>query len=66
MNLKVNGEQHDHQGGGSIPALLAELGADAERTALMVNGAVVSSNDWNTTLLKENDEVEALVFVGGG
>jgi thiamine biosynthesis protein ThiS len=66
MKLKVNGEPHEHQGDGSIAALLDELGANKEHTALMVNGDVVSSSHWKTTLLTENDEVEMLVFVGGG
>jgi sulfur carrier protein len=66
MKLTVNGEPHEHRGGGMADALLEELGAQKEHTALMVNGDVVSSNDWKTTALKENDEVEMLVFVGGG
>ncbi len=66
MKLTVNGDEHNHQGGGSIDALLDELGAKKEHTALMVNGAVVPSEAWNSTALKENDEIEMLVFVGGG
>ncbi|VGO21764.1 sulfur carrier protein ThiS [Pontiella sulfatireligans] len=66
MKLTVNGKIHEHAGQGSIDALLEELSANPAHTALMVNGSVVSSNDWKTTLLKENDEVEMLVFVGGG
>jgi sulfur carrier protein len=66
MKLTVNGETHEHHGTGTIDALLEELGANKAHTALMVNGNVVSSNDWKTTILNENDEVEMLVFVGGG
>ena len=66
MKLTVNGEPHEHQDDGTVDALLEELGANKEHTALMVNGDVVSSNDWKTTTLRENDEVEMLVFVGGG
>jgi len=66
MKLTVNGEPHEHQGGGTIDTLLEELGAKKAHTALMLNGKVVSSNGWKTTTLSENDEVEMLVFVGGG
>ncbi len=66
MKLTVNGEPHEHQGNGSIDALLEELGANKAHTALMVNGEMVPSNDWDATTLKENDAVEMLVFVGGG
>ena len=66
MKLTVNGEPHEHKGNASVDGLLEELGANKAHTALMVNGDVVSSNDWKTTILNENDGVEMLVFVGGG
>ncbi|MDZ8118906.1 sulfur carrier protein ThiS [Pontiella agarivorans] len=66
MKLTVNGDKHEHRGDGSIETLLEELGAKKEHTALMVNGTVIPSEDWNATALKENDEIEMLVFVGGG
>ena len=66
MTLTVNGEPHEHQGNGTVDALLDELGANKEHTALMINGEVVPSSDWKTTTLNENGEIEMLVFVGGG
>ncbi|MDF7807769.1 sulfur carrier protein ThiS [Pontiellaceae bacterium B12219] len=66
MKLTVNGETHEHTGNGTIDALLEELGANKAHTALMVNGNVIASEDWKNTALNENDEVEMLVFVGGG
>ena len=66
MKLLVNGEPREYEGDGSIAALLAELGAKAAHTALMLNGNVIPSAEWNAPVLKENDEVEMLVFVGGG
>lgn len=66
MKLTVNGEPHEHRGGGTIAALLEELGANPAHTALMLNGEVVPSRAWKTGTLKENDNVEMLVFVGGG
>lgn len=66
MKLTVNGEQHDHQGDGTVDSLLNELDANKAHTALMINGSVVAADEWNVTALKENDEVEILVFVGGG
>lgn len=66
MKLTVNGEPHEHEGEGSVDSLLEELGATKAHTALMVNGIVIPSDDWNNTTLNENDEIEMLVFVGGG
>ena len=45
---------------------LEELGANKAHTALMVNGDVIPSEGWKNTPVKENDEIEMLVFVGGG
>jgi len=66
MKLTVNGKTHDHAGSGTVDALLEELDAKKEHTALMVNGTVVPSDKWGTASLNENDEIEMLVFVGGG
>ncbi len=66
MKLVVNGEPHNHRNNGNIEMLLEDIGADREHTALMLNGAVIPAGDWAGTTLKENDEIELLVFVGGG
>jgi sulfur carrier protein len=66
MKLTVNGETHEHTGAGTIDALLEELGANKAHAALMVNGEVIPSGNWKNAPLNENDEVEMLVFVGGG
>jgi len=41
MFLTVNGEQHEHCGDRTIVALLEELGAKPEHTALTVNNELV-------------------------
>ena len=46
MFLTVNGEKYEHRGDGTVPALLAELGATPEHTAVTVNGDLVFSKDW--------------------
>jgi thiamine biosynthesis protein ThiS len=66
MNLTVNGDEYKHGGDGSLSALLAELGAAPEHTALTVNGELVSSKDRATFKLTGGDIVEVLTFVGGG
>lgn len=66
VNLMVNGKKHEHCGGGTVPALLAELGATPEHTVLTINGDLVPSKDWNDLNLANGDVVELLTFVGGG
>lgn len=66
MFLNVNGEKCEHRGGGTAPALLAELGATPEHTALTVNGELIPSKQWENFKLNDGDTVEVLTFVGGG
>jgi thiamine biosynthesis protein ThiS len=66
MNLVVNGEPHRHNGRGTIGELLRECQADPSRTAIMINGDVVLKGQWESIKLWECDQVELLVFAGGG
>jgi thiamine biosynthesis protein ThiS len=66
MHLTVNGEKVEHRGDGTVPALLAELGASPEHTAVTVNGELVLSKAWKNFKLNAGDTVEVLTFVGGG
>jgi sulfur carrier protein len=66
MFLTVNGEKYEHRGDGTVPALLAELGATPEHTAVTVNADLASSKNWRNFKLNDGDAVEVLTFVGGG
>jgi len=66
MQLTVNGKAHTHAGNGSVQALLAELGADPARVALMVNDCVVRRDKRDEVALREGDRVEVLTFACGG
>ena len=66
MFLKVNDEKYEHRGDGTVAAVLAELGATLEHTALTVNGDIVPSARWQNFKLNDGDTVEVLTFVGGG
>jgi len=66
VKLTLNGEPHDHAGVGTIPALAAEIGAELERVAVMVNGDIVPRRDFAALRLSEGDTVEIITFAGGG
>ena len=66
MQILLNGETYDYNGLTNINALLDDIGANKDHTALMLNGSVIPSDNWENQEIKENDEVEVLVFVGGG
>ena len=66
MQILLNGETYDYNGETNINALLDDIGANKDHTALMLNGSVIPSDNWKDQKINENDEVEVLVFVGGG
>jgi thiamine biosynthesis protein ThiS len=66
MQIILNGEPHPLEGDYTLLALLENLDVEKEHTALMLNGAVIPATDWHEHPLKEADEVEIMVFVGGG
>ncbi len=66
MNLTINGKSLKHSGDGTVYALLAELGAVPEHSAITVDGVLVSSKVWKTFRFTDGDTVEVLTFVGGG
>jgi thiamine biosynthesis protein ThiS len=66
MKIKLNGENHNHNGNGSINSLLDELKLNKDHAAVMLNGNIVPQENWKIQMINENDEVEVLVFVGGG
>lgn len=66
VTLTVNGESLELEGSGDIPSLLAQLGANSARVAVMVNESIVSREAWPTVALAAGDCVEVLTFAGGG
>ncbi len=66
MKLRLNGTEYDHSGDGTLGGLLAELTANADHVAAMVNDRIIPKPDREGFCLKEGDVVEVLTFMGGG
>jgi thiamine biosynthesis protein ThiS len=66
MNILVNGEPKTCEDGCTVATLLAELGADRERVAVVVNENVVVKSEHRRRMLAAGDRVEVLTFAGGG
>ena len=66
MKLTVNGNPCVHAGEGTLASLLAEMGADGERVAVMLNDVVLRGPDRGKHELHEGDKLEVLKFAGGG
>ncbi len=66
MNLRINGEDREVVDNLSLKELITQLDLTPERIAIQLNQNVVRRADWPSTVLKENDQVEVVHFVGGG
>jgi sulfur carrier protein len=66
MNVVVNGEPRQFEGGTSVAALLQILGMTEPHVAVEVNLEVVPRGQHRETLLREGDRVEIVTLVGGG
>ncbi|NPA82097.1 MAG: sulfur carrier protein ThiS [Epsilonproteobacteria bacterium] len=66
MRVVINGKEMDIKEGMSVLELLKELKILDKTMAVAVNLEVVKKDDWDKFIVKENDRVEFLNFVGGG
>lgn len=66
MNLRINAEDREVVDNLSLRELVTQLDLTPEHIAIELNQNVVRRADWPSTVLKENDRVEIVYFVGGG
>lgn len=68
MEVKINGEVKSVEAAGlTITKLLEqEQVANPEMVSVQVNGDFLNREDYASTLVKENDEIDFLYFMGGG
>jgi len=62
----VNGDPLELAGPRTVSALLAELEIDARRVAVEHNLVVLKRTAFDTTDVREGDQIEIVNFVGGG
>ena len=65
MNVYVNGELREVDAP-SLTDLIAYLDLPVARIAIELNREVVRRGDWGNTMLKDEDRIEIVHFVGGG
>ena len=66
MTIKLNGDPRELPGPLSVSALLDQLEIDARRVAVELNMTVVKKGAYDSSVIKDQDEVEIVNFVGGG
>ena len=66
MTIVVNGETRQIPENTNLVRLLQILELAAARLAVELNQNVIRRAEWENTVLRENDRVEIVHFVGGG
>jgi len=64
--IKVNGEPREVEPETPLSTLVNLLNLKPEQIAIELNKEVVRRANWEVTLLREDDQVEIVHFVGGG
>jgi len=64
--IQVNGERREVVEALSLSNLIDQLELSPQRIAIELNKEVVRRSNWNSIVLRENDRVEIVHFVGGG
>lgn len=64
--MKVNGEIFEFREGMTVSNLIAEMGFSEAMVAVESNLDILPRDSFSSTVLKENDCIEVVRFVGGG
>ena len=63
--VTVNGEKRDCAGQ-TVPQLLDEMGYNRLHIAVEINEVIIPKDDYDNTVINDNDVVEIVTFMGGG
>jgi sulfur carrier protein len=66
ITIKLNGEKQPLPAGVAVSDLLSIIGSDGKSVAVVVNEQIIRPENRSTHLLHEADQVELLIFAGGG
>ena len=66
MKITLNGDPFELAGPETVSGLLARLDIDARRVAVEHNLVVLKRATFDTTEIREGDQIEIVNFVGGG
>ena len=66
MILTLNGKQESIDRPLSLDALVAAKGLCPDKIVVEHNFSIISKEDWSKIMLKDQDMIEIISFVGGG
>ena len=63
--VKINGQPAE-AAGKTVAQIVTEQGLNVQRVAVELNGDIVKRSDFDKVIVKEDDSMEIVNFVGGG
>ena len=66
MQIIINGQTKEISQNTTLLQLIKELNLEGKVMAAAINMEIVKKDKWDKTVLKEDDKIELLDFVGGG
>ena len=66
IEIQLNGKPYSLSEGVNIDSLLEELSILKGKVAIELNRKVLHKENYTKTVLKNNDQVEIVTFIGGG
>jgi sulfur carrier protein len=66
VRIILNGEPREVTPGATLASLLSELKLTPDKVAVELNRRLVRAERYAETMLKPDDQIEVVTFVGGG
>ena len=64
--IQLNGDPYEINGRTNLNELLNKLKIQKNKVAVEVNGEIVQKNKYQNLVLRKDDKVEIVHFIGGG
>ena len=66
MQITINGQPKNFNSPTQLSDVIAQFCKNTSRVIAELNGDIVKKTSWNTTSIKDGDNIELVNFVGGG
>ena len=64
--IQLNGDSYEINSGSNLNELLKKLKIEKNKVAIEVNGEIVQKGKYQNLILRKDDKVEIVHFIGGG
>jgi len=66
IKVLLNGKNQTIDEKTNLNLLLKKLSIESNKVAIEINGVVISKNDYEKKIIRTNDKIEIVHFIGGG